>query len=325
MQNEPAQTPKLLYLGIAVFLVLSALTAVSIQRVWRARSLDIRARALFDLVRGTVPNRPTDTPGASAWLYRELARYRARQGGGSMGDWPEDRSLPVAFQPYGSLLADPPEDLDAAVLVLLAIDDGADTARSSLYFRDQLYAGLGEHAFVITRRRALGGSDLTEPTPANAFLAAALPRLVAIREALAAEPASPVPHRIVRLYALSEDGTLATLPLGEPAREALLREGAELRKLPRLPNFVSNEFFFVFDFEASAQRPFFSGLYPDLGGQGLIGSITAPFPSEEGLDGVLGMDIAFTLSWADLAANLEPPLVAELVTLPHDAGSGSSA
>ena len=97
-------------------------------------------------------------------------------------------------------------------------------------------------------------------------------------------PPAPGPHppRIVRFYGLSEDGTLVSFPLselnGDPEarRRGALAEGREFRKLPQLPNFVSNEFFFQFDFNSPARQVYYSGLYLDLGGQGVVATITVP-------------------------------------------------
>ena len=84
---------------------------------------------------------------------------------------------------------------------------------------------------------------------------------------------------MVRLYALSEDGTLISLPQpADPAasRRAVLAEGREFRGSPERPTFVSNEFYFRFDFAGPESQTFYSGLYLDLGGQGLVATITVP-------------------------------------------------
>lgn len=145
--------------------------------------------------------------------------------------------------------------------------------------------------------------------------------------ALAAHPLPAVPGlrppRVARVYALSEDGTLVTMPLAEltadPAarRRAAEDEGRELRKLPQLPSFVSNEFFFQFDFTRPAGQVYYSGLYLDLGGQGVVATITVPYVDPgSGTTGILGADITFDLDWRAFARQIEPPLIAEVVTLP---------
>ena len=120
---------------------------------------------------------------------------------------------------------------------------------------------------------------------------------------------------------------LTTLPLAIHGSDAatlgklVLREARELSKSPKLPNFVSNEFFFIFNFEDRDQvQPFFSGLYLDVGGHGLVATLTAPLHTPDGeLKGVLGLDLSFDLDWADFAQNVKPPLIAELVTMPTPA------
>src|SRR5262249_61143659 len=90
------------------------------------------------------------------------------------------------------------------------------------------------------------------------------------------------PPRVVRLYALSEDGPLIPLPLPlgtptpEASRQAALAEGRELGSSPERPTFVSNEFYFRFDFADPREQTFYSGLYLDLGGQGVVATIAVP-------------------------------------------------
>src|SRR5512145_2085594 len=58
---------RLLYAGVAVFVLLAALTARSVWRAWNERAGQARAAAVFDLVRQRMPSRPTEAPGAMAW------------------------------------------------------------------------------------------------------------------------------------------------------------------------------------------------------------------------------------------------------------------
>src|SRR5215468_10174457 len=71
-----------LYAGVAVFVGLAAFTARSIWIAWQARSDDARAAAVYDLVSERTPVRPTDAPGAMAWLRLELDRFGRRASGG---------------------------------------------------------------------------------------------------------------------------------------------------------------------------------------------------------------------------------------------------
>ena len=67
-----------LYAGVVVFAGLAALTARSIWTAWQERSGDERAAAVFDLVAERTALRPTDAPGAMAWLRLELDRFGRR-------------------------------------------------------------------------------------------------------------------------------------------------------------------------------------------------------------------------------------------------------
>src|SRR5262245_1425094 len=64
-----------LYAGVAVFVALALFTARGIWGAWNERSGEARPGALFDLVGQRMPPRPTEAPGAMAWLQRELERY----------------------------------------------------------------------------------------------------------------------------------------------------------------------------------------------------------------------------------------------------------
>jgi PAS domain-containing protein len=196
-------------------------------------------------------------------------------------------------------------------------------------------AGGEDRTFPPTREGASPSPTQEARTQSSSlsdqFLSGVAPHLLRLGErmgaALAARPLpavpGPQPPRVARVYALSEDGTLVTMPLAEltsdPAarRRAAEDEGRELRKLPQLPSFVSNEFFFQFDFTRPAGQVYYSGLYLDLGGQGVVATITVPYVDPaSGTTGILGADITFDLDWRAFARQIEPPLIAEVVTLP---------
>src|SRR4029079_14501026 len=86
------------------------------------------------------------------------------------------------------------------------------------------------------------------------------------------------PPRVVRLYALAEDGTLVSLPQAGAA----FAEGREFRRLAALPSFAANEFDFRFDFRDPAPQAYWSGLYLDLGGQGVVATLLVPFADPSG-------------------------------------------
>ena len=345
MRSPRSRPPYLLYLGAALFLALAALTVLSVRREWHRRVGEEQAAALFLLVQDKTPPRPTETPGVTAWLHLALKRYRSQIADaerarlyGEIADWQDRRSVPPSLAAIRDLLAAPvdlaavsgtsaPRWADAGALGLDPAG-GPAGGRAPLQFRAQRFVEIDGTWLVVTRRKAL---DDASPSPSDRFLERVSPRLLRLGQrlgaALAAHPLpsvpGPVPPRVARVYALSEDGTLVTLPLGEltndlaARRRAAAAEGRELRKLPQLPSFVSNEFFFQFDFTRPAGQVYYSGLYLDLGGQGVVATVTVPYVDPgSGAAGILGADITFDLDWRAFARQIEPPMIAEVVTLP---------
>jgi len=339
--QRPRWGSRLLYLGVFLLAVLVALAALSIRREWRERIGQSRSEAIFQLVQGKIPARPTETPGATAWLNLELRRYRERIADpekarlyGEVAEWQDTRSVPPFFSPVRELLARPPglprpSDTPAAPRLLPAEAPGDGTGPFSL--RSQSYVELDGHWFAVTRRKALDSGDLSNVS--NRFLSLVTPHLLALskdlpgvlsRHPLPALPGSR-PPRVVRLYAVSEDGTLVSLPLAgarlpfdpEASRRAAIEEGREIGGSPERPTFVSNEFYFRFDFTGPADQTFYSGLYLDLGGQGLVATITTPLRDPGlGVRGIAGADLSFDIDWEAFARRIDPPMIAGVVHLP---------
>jgi hypothetical protein len=331
---------RLLYLGVFLFALLVALAALSIRSEWRQRIGQSRSDAIFQLVQGKTPARPTETPGATAWLNLELRRYRERIADpakarlyGEVAEWQDTRSVPPFFAPLRDLLASPlrhPERSSAPALH--PPTDLGEPAEPPLSLRDQSFLELDRRWFAVTRRRAVDGGGLGDPTsPSNRFLAATAPHLLSLSEdlprLLAAHPLPALPGsrppRVARLYALAEDGTLISLPQPadpERSRRTAITEGRQFRASPERPTFVSNEFYFRFDFASAESQTFYSGLYLDLGGQGLVATITTPLrdanpgqnPGERGL---IGADLSFDIDWEELARHIDPPMIAGVVHL----------
>lgn len=321
---------RLLYLGVFLFALLVALAALSIRQEWQERIGQSRSDAIFQLVQGKTPARPTETPGAAAWLNLELRRYRERIPDpgkarlyGEVAEWQDNRSVPPFFAPIRDLLATPPgtavETAGKAVLPVLhpAKDPGG--------LRSQSFLELDRRWFAVTRRRELDSPDLASPS--NRFLVSMAPYLLALSEGLSSRlavrplPALPGarPPRVVRLYALAEDGTLLSLPLPadpERSRASASEEGRGFRGSPERPTFVSNEFYFRFDFADPQSQTFYSGLYLDLGGQGLVATITAPLrDSALGQHGLVGADLTFDIDWEAFARGIDPPMIGGVIHL----------
>ncbi len=336
---------RLLYLGVFLFALLVALAALSIRFEWRQRIGQSRSDAIFQLVQGKTPARPTETPGATAWLNLELRRYRERIPDpakarlyGEVAEWQDTRSVPPFFAPLRDLLASPPRlpQLSTAPSLHSPADLG-EPAEPPLSLRAQSFLELDRRWFAVTRMRAIGGGRLDDPASAsNRFLLATAPHLLALSEELprllAAHPLPALPGsrppRVVRLYALAEDGTLISLPQPadpERSRQAAIAEGREFRASPERPTFVSNEFYFRFDFASPASQTFYSGLYLDLGGQGLVATITTPLldAAPGGLErGMLGADLSFDIDWKELARRIDPPMIAGVVHLAEPPARG---
>jgi hypothetical protein len=331
---------RLLYLGVFLFALLVALAALSIRREWRERIGQSRSDAIFQLVQGKIPARPTETPGATAWLNLELRRYREKIQDpekarlyGEVAEWQDTRSVPPFFSPIHDLLASPlPRPETGTPPALHPPGDLGEPADPPLSLRSQSFLELDRRWFAVTRRRALDSTDLASPS--NRFLAAAAPHLLALSEDLSRVlarhplPALPGdrPPRVARLYALSEDGTLISLPLpSDPQRSRLsaVLEGRGFRGSPERPTFVSNEFYFRFDFADPAGQTFYSGLYLDLGGQGLVSTITVPLrETVPGSRGLVGADLSFDIDWESFARRIEPPMIAGVI---HSAAAAAPA
>ncbi|HEX5718310.1 MAG TPA: hypothetical protein VF179_19265 [Thermoanaerobaculia bacterium] len=305
----PRRSPWLLYIGVLVFVVFAWISAHAIHREWQRRLGEERSETLYQLVQDKTPPRPTETPGISAWLHLALKRYGATLDRGEVMTWEDRRSVPPGLAGLRDLLSMPVEP-SAAEPRLVALTN----EETNLQFRAQRFAEIDGHWLVVTRRKALDAGD----PASDRFLARTGPHLLRLARRVPAGISPGV--RVVRVYALSEDGTLVSMPLAEltadPAarRRAALDEGREFRKVPQLPNFVSNEFFFQFDFSRPAGQVYYSGLYLDLGGQGVVATIIVPYVDAGSL-GVLGTDVAFDVDWKAFARQIEPPMVAEVVRL----------
>jgi hypothetical protein len=315
-----------LYAGVVVFVALAAFTARSIWTAWQEREGEARAAAVFDLVSERTPLRPTDAPGAMAWLRLELDRFGRREHDG-------DRARPYAsFAASGDRVPDALAPLLAAMRA--ALDGNAappgnaaspssaassGSARPSL--REQRVFELDGHPVVVTRRKA--ASD-AERAPSDGFIAHVAPRLVraveVIDRAIAAAPLPPVPGdrppRPVRLYAVGEDGTLVSAPWRDRAgADAAGDELVLLSSHPGHPAFAPQEFFFGFDPAAAGPQAAYSGFYLDVGGRGLVSTILVPFATPDARHGVLALDLAFDTDWRELARGVAPPVIGAAIDI----------
>jgi PAS domain-containing protein len=328
-----------LYAGLVLFVVLALLTARSAWSAWHARSGEAKAEAVFDLVAQRMPLRPTEAPGALAWLQRELSRYERhlpdeararayRSLATAADDVPESLSGVLAAL-RSSALTRPADDLGRAPSA--PIDDASPSLR-----RQHLVEYHGR-TLALTRSRLADAEPPGADTSSNRFLRSTVPVLIAAQAAIdlsiagAALPAVPgsAPPRPVRVYAVSEDGTLVSAPWTEGVGDARAadRELTLLSARPGVPTFAPEEFFFRFNVngaDGSTDASSYSGFYLDLGGRGLVSTLMLPIAVDGGGRGVLALDLAFDIDWRAFAASVDPPVVGAAVRA-SDAGRASWA
>jgi PAS domain-containing protein len=322
---------RLLYAGVGLFVALALFTARSIWTAWRERSGEAKAEAVFDLVGQRTPLRPTDAPGAMAWLRLELdkyarrldpdraRRYRSFAAGG-------DRVPAELRHLLPAMALSPQAEADATRVRVL---DAATTPAASL--RRQRLVELDGHTLVVTRRHALDTDRGGESTGSDRFVRAVVPALVRAQADIARviEQAAlpPVPGdrgpRPVRVYAVAEDGTLVSAPWDDGAggTRAAPLELALLGARPGVPTFAPEEFFFAFDPASNpeadgdvAERARYSGFYLDLGGRGLVSTLLRPIVVPSAAErGVIALDLAFDIDWRAVAASVEAPVAGAAV------------
>jgi hypothetical protein len=310
---------RLLYAGLAVFVLLAVLTARTVWRAWNERAGQARTAAVFELVQQRMPSRPIEAPGAIAWLREQLAAYRAHL---------QSREASAFARLADEAEAVPPELLGAAEAMRAVIASAKTTA--DLPAPGALAPGGPSRralsiltadgtTFVVTRRHAL------EKDPSsNAFVSRLLAPMAAARRPV--DAALRGIARPVRLYALGEDGTLVSLPWpasGEAQEASARSEALQLSSRPALPSFAPEEFFFRFS-EGEQTSVRYSGFYVDLGGRGLVSTVTMPVDGP-GEAGVLALDLAHTVDWDHFASTIPPPLAATIVHAAADAPATWSA
>jgi PAS domain-containing protein len=331
---------RLLYAGVLVFAALAVFTVRSIYLAWHTRSGEAKAEAVLNLVAQRTPPRPTEAPGAMAWLRLELDRYEhhivdpRRAALYRSLAAPADR-VPDVLAPAAMALRAALPAADDPRVRLLAPADAPNTAS----LRQARLVQFGAETFVVTRRRRLdagtGAGSGDAATASNRFVRSVVPLIAEQRSAidgwLAAHPLPAVPDdgspKPVRLYAVSEDGTLVSEPWDatSPDGTAVTQELALLGARPGWPTFAPQEFFFRFDPAAtSSAPPAYSGFYLDLGGRGLVSTITLPIAIADGQRAVLALDLAFQIDWQALASRVDSPVVGSAVRL-GDAGASWSA
>lgn len=286
-------------MGLLVFVALAAFTAREVWRAFDERAGQARAAAVFDLVATRTAVRPTDAPGAMAWLRRaiEHAGFFDR----SLSDPAE--GVPQKLVRVAELL-DPASHNDGVNEFQFRAGAESFQKPGSLR-REQLVAADGS-LLVLTQRRALADDRTT-----NVFIRRAVDMLTFVDRAVRPHRPGDAPAidgsdiRIVRVYAVSEAGTLLSLPWTDQPADSAAAAGRELEVLsarPTLPAFAPDDFFF------RSPGVAYSGFYLDLGGRGLVSTLTRPVEFSGFGRAVLAVDFAFNVDWSRLAASLEMPV-----------------
>src|SRR6185295_461472 len=144
------------------------------------RTGEARAEAVLNLVAQRTPSRPTEAPGAMAWLRLELDRYEQHI--------PDPRRAAI----YRSLAASAervPDQLAPLSQHLRTMSEGAGTPVRLLPPVDA-----SPRSLRVTRMRALDGSAAGDGTLANRFVQTVVPMIATARSAMQRElEAHPLP------------------------------------------------------------------------------------------------------------------------------------
>ena len=267
--------------------------------------------------------RTTETPGINAWVSWSLLNSQLDS------TVPENQRLkqlvlpttnaqfPREFLPLLKVLRPAKPESNNEVELLSDEQIGGLASTTRLEFRQVDYVKNEGQLFVLTARSA----EIVQKSIKD-FASRSSTHLKQINNRWKTDPGfSEVAKfpglrsaRVARFYVLSEDESLISLPLAhhdlKPDDKRLyLSEGQEFRKNPRSPTFVSNNFFFNFEFSQPLKtQAVFSGLYLDLGGLGLVASVITPVVYN-GKRCALGADIAFDMDWKQFAKGLSPNLI----------------
>jgi hypothetical protein len=310
---------RVLYAGLVVFVTLTAFTARAMWVAWQDRSGQARADAIFDLVDERTPLRPTDTPGATAWLQLELDRYGRQIAA-------HDRAARFrAFATPGNTVPDDLTGLLAAMRQSVVESSASEpislvtpAAAPTPSLREEVVITARGHRLVLTRRRDSGAPDpVTDSfvrTTASVLARATDNAIVSLRSRpLPPTPDERMPHP-VRLYAVSDDGTLVSAPwAADGSSNTDARELTLLSGRPQLPSFAPQEFFFRFPPNPPPRAAWYSGFYLDLGGRGLVSTVMMPMETQ-GHRAVLALDLAFDIDWTAFARSVEGPVAGAAVT-----------
>lgn len=310
----------------AAAIALLATSIYSVYSAWRVGLAQSRAETASRLMAIRTSPRTTETPGINAWISWSLLNSQLE---GSHNEKLRLKQLvlpktneqfPRELRPLLNVLRTRKPASPRQVEMLSDEALGGTKSTALLEFRQVDYVKNVEQLLVLTAR----SEDKVQQTIED-FASRSSTHLIEINRQWQSDPGftefADLPRlrsaRVARFYVLNEDESLISLPLAHddltPKDNRLyLSEGDEFRKNPQSPSFVSNNFYFNFEFNESLEsQAMFSGLYLDLGGLGLVGSVLTPV-IYNGKRCALGADIAFDMDWEQFADGLSPNLVSHV-------------
>lgn len=307
-------------------MILLVASIYSVYSAWRVGLAQSRAETASRLMAVRTSPRSTETPGVNAWVsWSLLNNYH-----GDSED--ENRRLkrlvtprtneqfPDEFRSLLDVLSNAPPENANSIQMLTDEQLGGQRSNVKLEFRKVDFVKNSDQLLIMTARSEERIQDGIEE-----FAARTSTHLMDIKERWVQEGVFESfgslsrlrSARVARFYVLSEDESLISLPLGSKDsnasnNELYLSEGEEFRKNPRSPTFVSNNFFFNFEFDQPLDsQATFTGMYLDLGGLGLVASVIRPV-IYNGKRCALGADVAFDIDWEEFARDLSPNLVSHV-------------
>ena len=283
---------------------------------------------MLSLVGERTSPRPTAAPGAMAWLRLELDRYEQHIADPDRAAVYRGLASPAARVPDSlgpiadALVAPPPDGADAGALV----------RRRRRPLRRRRHSRCDANVspssatarFVVTRGRWLD-ADVGPTERVNRLVRAAVALLDLARTGhranrLESSAAGGARHARRRMRSASIASPRTARSCRRRRRVTAAQDAAHAknwrcsRSRPGVPSFAPQDFFFHFDPSMAAAPPDYSGFYLDLGGRGLVSTITAPI-DVAGERAIAAIDLAFDIDWQTLASNAEPPIAGTAVQL----------
>lgn len=324
-----------------VFAVGMVLTGRQLQ----TRYDDGRAHALSELLAVSTTPRMMDAPGVEAWL-RTLLRGAAD---GLSGD--AQLSMRRLIEPGdGTSLPWDGETLRDALEEVVATDFAkpSDSALRTVHdfsgqdaprLRSVQIVATDTTSVVVTRRRSLMQSVAGQAS--ESFVRSSAARLETLHRRWFDDPRADdeAARRLggadwmrgwnpIRFYAISEDGTFVSLPAhrrNDPGlRTRLNDEATECFKRGSSPELASDAFMFSLAYaEHPSPRARYSGLYLDVAGAGVVGTLATPFTDPAtGLQGLIAIDVSFELDLLAVTQSLDTTVQATVAQVSGAHASG---